>query len=333
VGHRGYPIAPRPENLSAAQRTQKRDTFLVYAAHDDQVPVSAPNLGDYGPWLGRQYSCGTGDIADLAGVTASSANSMTGQVAARAVDGWVLGDPDDGTHEWATVEGGAGSWLTLEWSTPHTVRRVVLYDRPNQDDRVVAGMILLPDGRSFPTGTLGSNYEPTVVELPDAELTSLTFRVEEVSDTTANVGLAEIEVLEANIAPDAAVSASSEATATGQVADRVVDGSAAGYPEEPQHEWATLGGGVGSWLQLSWAAPRLVRRVLIHDRPNPDDGITTAILSFSDGTSIDVPDFADPGPTVVDFTPRTVTWLVLTITGVTPTTQNTGLAEIQVEGS
>ena len=94
-----------------------------------------------------------------------------------------------------------------------------------------------------------------------------------------------------------------------------------------------MGGGVGSWLQLSWAAPRLVRRVVVHDRPNDDDGITSAILSFSDGSSVDVPDFDDPGPTVIAFAPRIVTWLILTVTGVTPTTRNTGLAEIQVEGS
>lgn len=332
VGHLGYAISPRPQNLSPAQRAGKLDAFLVYAAHDPQVPLTAPDLGHFGPWLGRRYTCGTGNIASLASVTASSANSATGQVAARAVDGWVLGDPEDATHEWATVGGLAGSWLTLEWGTPHTVRRVVLYDRPNPDDHVVAGTILLPDGRSFPTGPLG-HHEPTVVELPDAVLTGLTFRVDAVSDDTANVGLAEIEVLEANIAPDASVTASSEVTATGQVADRTVDGTAGGYPEDPQHEWATVGGGVGSWLQLSWAAPRLVRRVVVHDRPNDDDGITSAILSFSDGSSVDVPDFDDPGPTVIAFAPRIVTWLVLTVTGVTPTTRNTGLAEIQVEGS
>lgn len=332
VGHRGYPISPRPQNLGLDLRNQKLDTFLTYAAHDSNVPVTLPDFGAYGPWLARSYTCGTGNIAPTAVVTASSANSATGQVADRAVDGWIFGDPDDASHEWATVGGGAGSWLTLEWETPHTVRRVVLYDRPNDDDHVVAGTIQLPDGQAFPTGPLGNHYEPTVVDLPDVTLTSLTFRIDEVSDTTINVGLAEIEVIEANIAPDASVTASSEAAATGQSADRVVDGYGGGFPDAPQEEWATLGGGTGTWLHLSWAAPRLVTRVVLYDRPNPDDRITSAILSFSDGTSIDVPVFDDPGPTSIDVPPRTVTWLTLTVTGVAPTTQNVGLAEIQVLG-
>jgi hypothetical protein len=45
-----------------------------------------------------------------------------------------------------------------------------------------------------------------------------------------------------------------------------------------------------------------------------------------------VPVFDDPGPTSIDVPPRTVTWLTLTVTGVAPTTQNVGLAEIQVLG-
>jgi len=331
VGHRGYPISPLPQNVGASLTARKRDTFLAYAAHDPQVPLAAPDLGDYGPWLARRYTCGTGNIAALASVTASSANAATGQVAARAVDGWALGD-DDAAHEWATVGGGAGNWLQLEWPTPHTVRRVVLYDRANPDDHVLAGSIVLPDGRTFPTGPLGGRHEPTTVELPDVEVTALTFVVDEVADTTENVGLAEIEVLETNLAPDAVASASSENQLTGQFARRAVDGVAAGYPEAPQREWVTLGGGVGSWLQLSWAAPRLVRRVVLHDRPNGDDRITAARLSFSDGSAIDVPDLPDD-PTVVEFDPRVVTWLVLTVTGVSPETRNVGLAEIRVEGS
>lgn len=330
VGHVGYPIAPRPHNLDDAQIARKLATFLVYAAHDPQVPTAVPGLGDYGPWLGRYYPCGTGNIADLAEVTASSADAATGRVAARAVDGWAFG-AEDSAHEWVTVGGGAGSWLRLAWPTAHTVRRVVLYDRADPAEHVLAGRVVLPDGREFPTGELGGGPAPTTVELPDVEVDALTFVVDEVSATTTSVGLTEIEVLEANLAPDAAASASSENEDTGQVAWRAVDGVASGYPVEPLHEWATRGGGVGSWLQLAWSAPRLVQRVVLHDRPNDDDRITSARLSFSDGTAVDVPDVVDGAP--IDFAPRLVSWLTLTVTGVSDTTQNVGLAEIRVEGS
>ncbi len=147
------------------------------------------------------------------------------------------------------------------------------------------------------------------------------------------MGLAEIEVHDANIAPDAKVTASSQSDATGQIAARAIDGHAGGYPLNPQQEWATLGGGVGSWLHLSWATPREVRRVVLFDRPNPDDHIVSATLGFSDGSTVPVGEL-DPtgGPTAVDLAPRLTTWLMLTVTAVSPSTQNVGLAEIQVEG-
>jgi len=330
VGHRGYPMAPWAQNVGPTQVARKLATFLIYAAHDPQVPVDAPELGVYGPWLARRYTCGTGNIAGLASVTASSADASTGQVAARAIDGWAPGEPD-AAHEWATVGGGAGSWLRLEWQTPHTVRRVALYGRDNGDDLILAGRVVLPDGTEFPTGAV-EGFEPTTVEVDDVEVTSLTFVVDEAGPATENIGLAEIEVHEANLAPDAVATASSENVATGQVAASAVDGVAAGYPQQPQHEWVTQGGGVGAWLQLSWAAPRLVRRVVLHDRPNADDHVSAVRLSFSDGSSVDVPDMPDD-TTAIDVAPRLVTWLILTVTGVSPTTKNIGLAEVRVEGS
>lgn len=334
VGHRGYPVAALAQNLTALQAAAKEETFLAYAPHDPQAPQSPAALGDYGAWIARRYPVGTGNVAGLARVTASSANAATGQAASQACDGWVAGFPDDHTHEWATTGGGAGSWLTLTWATPHTVRGVVLHDRPNEDDHVTQGALLLDGGPEIPVGPLGERDEATFVGVhPPRTVTSLTLRIDAVSASTVNVGLAEIEVHEANIAPDAVVTASSESTGTGQGATRAVDGEAAGFPADPQREWATLAGGAGAWLNLSWATPHRIHRVVLFDRPNPDDHVTEATLTFSDGSSVPTGEL-DPtgGPTVVDLEPRVVSWLMLTVTAVGPTTRNVGLAEIQVEG-
>ena len=60
---------------------------------------------------------------------------------------------------------------------------------------------------------------------------------------------------------------------------------ATGYPTDSTKEWATIGGKAGSWLQLTWSAPVAIDRVVLYDRPNADDQVTSATLSFSDGAA------------------------------------------------
>ena len=76
------------------------------------------------------------------------------------------------------------------------------------------------------------------------------------------------------------VSASSQNTGTGQTAVKAVDGSAVGYPGDYTREWATAGGGAGSWIQLSWAAPVTIDRVVLYDRPNTSDQVTAGNWCF-----------------------------------------------------
>ena len=94
------------------------------------------------------------DLALLATATASSQNTNTGQTANKAIDGVIDGYPGDYTKEWATVGGGAGSWLKLTWSSPQTVNRIVLYDRPNLNDQITGGNIQFSDGSSVTVGPL-----------------------------------------------------------------------------------------------------------------------------------------------------------------------------------
>ena len=134
----------------------------------------------------------------------------------------------------------------------------------------------------------------------------------------------------ANVAPLAAVTASSENASTGQLAVKAVDGSADGYPGDYTHEWATLGEGAGAWLNLAWSSPQALTSITLFDRPNPDDQITGGTVTFSDGSSLAVGVLPNDGsPLTLTFAAKTVTSLKLTITSVSSTTQNIGLAEIQ----
>ena len=133
-----------------------------------------------------------------------------------------------------------------------------------------------------------------------------------------------------NVAGKAVVTASS--VCPGYQARAAVDGYVGGFPAEKDYEWASQGERDTAMLRLTWAEPQRIDRIWLFDRPSPIDRITSAMLVFSDGTTIPVgalPDDAKKG-IEVKFEPKTVKWLALFITGVSPTTQNVGLSEIAV---
>jgi hypothetical protein len=132
------------------------------------------------------------------------------------------------------------------------------------------------------------------------------------------------------LARTATASASSENPADGQTAAKAIDGVADGWPGDYTKEWATQGGKVGSWLQLTWTSSVTLGRVVLYDRPNTSDRITSATLTFSNGTTVTVPALVDAGGAVtVTFPARATTSLRLTVTGVSSTTMNVGLADLE----
>jgi LmbE family N-acetylglucosaminyl deacetylase len=139
---------------------------------------------------------------------------------------------------------------------------------------------------------------------------------------------------DANVAPLATATASSQSTANGQTASKAIDGVIAGYPEKPTAEWATEGGKTGSTLTLKWSKSYSLDHVVLFDRPNANDQITAGKLTFSDGSSVSfgsLPNAGLPGLTV-SFPAHATTSLQMTVTGVSSTTANVGLAEIQAFG-
>ena len=111
---------------------------------------------------------------------------------------------------------------------------------------------------------------------------------------------------------------------------KAVDGVIAGYPVDATREWATVGGKAGSYLNLAFPAAVTLNRVVLYDRPNGNDQITGGTLTFSDGTTVAVPALDNAGlATSVSFPDRATTSLRLTVTTVSGTTRNVGLAELQ----
>jgi len=136
-----------------------------------------------------------------------------------------------------------------------------------------------------------------------------------------------------NVAPNASVTASSQNTGNGQLAVKAVDGVVDGYPGDYTREWATTGQGAGAWIKLTWSNYYVIDRVILYDRPNSNDQILSATLSFDDGSTVNVGALDNSGKAVViDFTPRTTASVKLTVNSVSSSTGSVGLAEFKVFG-
>ncbi len=142
------------------------------------------------------------NLALSATVSVSSENASTGQLGIKAIDAIVDGysaltlpapiGPGDYTKEWATVGQLGGAWIKLTWNSPVTVSKVVLHDRRNPVDNVLAGTLLFSDGSSVPVGTLPNNAAGLEIAFPSRIVTWVQFRVD--SAYGVNTGLAEIEI-------------------------------------------------------------------------------------------------------------------------------------------
>jgi hypothetical protein len=185
------------------------------------------------------------NLARIAGVsvTASSQASST-QAAVKAVDGVASGYPADSSREWATAGGKAGSWIRIAWSSPVTIDRVVLYDRPNLDDRVNAGALVFSDGSSVPVGSLGNSGGATTVTFASRSVSNVRFNISSVSSTTHNIGLAEFEVWGVPVPQPPIARAGADQSVPANAASVTLDGSASSDPEGAAltYQWAQVAG-------------------------------------------------------------------------------------------
>ena len=131
-----------------------------------------------------------------------------------------------------------------------------------------------------------------------------------------------------NIAPEAQVTVSTEATALGARAHGAVDGVVDGVPGNPAHEWATDGQRGEAWIQLTWPAPVKINRVVLHDRPSDMDNVTSGSLILPDREIPFGPIPTDGRSQEIAFDTQLVSSLTVAIHSATGGAA--GLAEIEV---
>jgi hypothetical protein len=132
------------------------------------------------------------NIARDAVVTVSSTHPDYS--AGAAVDGAVDGYPADTSREWASNGERNTAMIRLTWPTARKINRVWLFDRPNDLDQVVSGMLVF----SIATGELPDNGKKGLeISFEPKTVNSVAFMVDTTKPSTLNIGLSEIAVFAA----------------------------------------------------------------------------------------------------------------------------------------
>ncbi|MBI1388690.1 MAG: hypothetical protein GC154_09610 [bacterium] len=265
-------------------------------------------------------------------------------------DGIVGGHPGDTRLEWISQGQGAGAWAELQWPEPQRIDRVLLYDRPNEEDQVLGGLLILDGTQTIPFGALMDTAEvPNEIWFPPRNVSMIRAEVTQVKPRSPNIGFAEIAAMRAqetplftaasrgqlpsasaNLAPIANATAST--TFSGYAPEGAIDGSIGGEPDHIEREWASAGESAGAWLRLDWREPVTANRVLLFDRPNDQDQVKHGYILLDGRIQIpfgELPDDASAG-VEIRFAPRSIATLTVIIDEVKPGGPNTGLSEVAV---
>jgi LmbE family N-acetylglucosaminyl deacetylase len=293
TGYQDYLDSSLPANVSGPNLTAKQNAFYLYAGYDSQVSYCSTASG----CAGSNYASWLQRQYTVSQAYPPAANAGPDQTVAVGsvvhLDGSGSSDP-------------AGNPLTYQWTQT---------------------------GGTTVTLSSSTAVQPTFTA--PASLDGLTFQLV-VSDGQASSDPATVVITVAstaagpNLALSATATASSQNPSTGQTASKAIDGAVGGYPGNYMEEWATVSGGAGSWLALTWSSPQTIDTIVLYDRPNASDQITGGNITFSDGSRVTVGTLPNNGSaSTLSFTAKTVTTLQLNITSVSSSTQNVGLAEIQ----
>ena len=296
TGYLGYDGQYRAQNVSGADLTAKTSAWDAYAQVTGVCSDPSCSGTSYPAWLARQYVTGSENAPTPNQPPTANAGPSETVVAGVKVglNGSNSSDPN-------------GDLLSYQWT------------------QTAGPSVALSD----PTAVRPTFTAP-------ASATTLTFHLVvndgQVNSSASSVTIAVSDPGGTDVALNASVSASSQTSQ--QPATAAVDGIVSGYPDNSRAEWSTNGGGAGSWLKLTWTSPVTLSEIILHDRPNTNDQITSGTLTFSNGTQIPVGALPNDGSGLTVNVPNiTTTTLTLTVNSVSPSTQNVGLAELEAWGT
>lgn len=201
--YRGYGVTSEPVNVVGTAYSRKLAALQSYAAHDPQLGAISS------AWVERCYTAapvapltpqpgpggGGSNLAMDASVLVSSENQTDQQLGVKAINGVIEGFSNGSyLHEWATISEKTDAWIELRWSSPQTIGRIVLYDRPNNTDNVGIGTLSFSDGSTVSTPALVTNGSATTVSFTARTVSWVRYTWH--AGVGVNTGLAEIQAYE-----------------------------------------------------------------------------------------------------------------------------------------
>jgi len=98
------------------------------------------------------------------------------------------------------------------------------------------------------------------------------------------------------------------------------------------NQWVSDGEKTSAMIRLNWNSPEKVSMVWLFDNPGLNDQITSGMLVFSDGSTINVGELPNDARSCkqIVFDEKEISWIAFLVTSVSETTRNAGLAEFAV---
>ncbi len=146
------------------------------------------------------------NLALVAKITVSSVNQknkpfteLPAYFGEGAVDGVVAPAEPGSRHEWFSNGERDGAMVRLDWEAPQRIDRVWLFDRPEpKASHIKSGMLVFSDGSTIRVGELpAAAVAASEVSFTPKTIRWIAFLIDSVSESTQDVGLAEIAVFRA----------------------------------------------------------------------------------------------------------------------------------------
>ncbi|MDP1666736.1 MAG: right-handed parallel beta-helix repeat-containing protein [Methylobacter sp.] len=317
------PSAPSGLAATAGSATQVN---LAWNASTDNVSVSGYKIYRNGTEIGSNAATSFTDTTVAGGITYNytvKAYDAAGNLSVASNTSTVNTPQSTSTASISSYSAGSitANSATINWTTNVPSTGVVSYgtSATNLSSQVSAGTQATSQSVQITGLTSGTVYYYKI-SASSGSVTS-SFKTSDSSSSGTN------------IAPLASVIASSQDIYNNQQAIKAIDRVVSGYPVDATREWATMGQKAGAWIQLNWSTNRQVNKVVLYDRPNLNDQITSATLTFSNGSTVKVGTLNNSGGAVVINFPSVSTKSVrVTVNTVSGSTVNIGLSELEVFG-
>ncbi|MDO9269544.1 MAG: right-handed parallel beta-helix repeat-containing protein [Methylobacter sp.] len=317
------PSAPSGLAATAGSATQVN---LAWNASTDNVSVTGYKIYRNGTEIGSNAATSFTDTTVAGGITYNytvKAYDAAGNLSVASNTSTVNTPQSTSTVSISSYSAGSitANSATIKWTTNVPSTGVVSYgtSATNLSSQVSAGTQATSQSVQITGLTSGTVYYYKI-SASSGSVTS-SFKTSDSSSSGTN------------IAPLASVIASSQNIYTNQQATKAIDRVVSGYPVDATREWATMAQKAGAWIQLNWSTNRQVNKVVLYDRPNLNDQITSATLTFSNGSTVKVGTLNNSGGAVVINFPSVSTKSVrVTVNTVSGSTVNVGLSELEVFG-